>query len=158
MKLRHLIGVAMFAAGGAAQAQSGTTIAIAPNADVRATMVSGPERRVTGQFVRMSADTLTLARHRHAVMIALPLAHVHRLEVRGSPDPWRGARWGAGILGGVALVFGGIDTARGGLETGEYVSTILGNALIGGLLGYAIAPRGWVDVPRHAVGSGAMPR
>lgn len=157
MKLRHLVATAMFAAGGVAQAQSGASIAIAPDADVRATMASGPERRVTGQFVRLSADTLTLSRRR-AAMIALPMVQVHRIEVRGARDPWRGARWGAGIVGGIALVFGGIDTARGRLERGEYIGTIVGNALIGGLLGYAIAPRGWVELPRHALGSGAAQR
>lgn len=158
MKLRHLIvGAAMFAAGGAAQAQSGMPIAIAPDADVRATMASGPERRVTGQFVRVTADTLTLLRRR-AAMIALPMVQVHRLEVRGARDPWRGARWGAGIVGGVAVVFGGIDVARGRLESGEYVGTIVANALIGGLLGYAIAPRGWVEVPRRAIDAGATRR
>ena len=157
MKLRHLIGAAMFAAGSAAQAQSGATVAIAPNADVRATMTSGPQRRVTGQFVRMTADTLTLSRRRTA-MIALPMVQVHRLEVRGARDPWRGARWGAGIVGGVALVFGGIDAARGRLGGGDYVGTIIGNALIGGLLGYAIAPRGWVEVPRLAIDAGATRR
>lgn len=157
MKLRQLVATAMFAAGGVAQAQSGASIAIAPDADVRATMASGPERRVTGQFVRLSADTLTLSRRR-AAMIALPMVQVHRIEVRGARDPWRGARWGAGIVGGIALVFGGIDTARGRLERGEYIGTIVGNALIGGLLGYAIAPRGWVELPRHALGSGAAQR
>lgn len=156
MKLLPMLAAAMFALGGAVQAHGQTAVAIAPNADVRATMTGGPERRISGQFARLTGDTLVLTRRRAA--IALPVAQVQRLEVRGARDHWRGARWGAGIVGGIALVFGGIDTARGELGGGEYAGTIVGNALIGGLLGYAIAPRGWVEVPRHLLSSGAAQR
>lgn len=156
MKLLLVVGAATLVATSAAHAQSGTSATIAPDADVRATMVSGPDRRLTGKFIAMSADTLTLSRH--GAVFSIPVAQLHRLEVRGARNPWRGARWGAGIVGGIAVVFGGIDAARGRLGGGEYVGTIVGNALIGGLLGYAIAPRSWVEVPRQIFEAGAAQR
>lgn len=136
----------LLAGGRAAHGQSAAAVTIAPDADVRATMITGPERRIGGKFVRMTTDTLVLSRDRRGTQLSLPLAQVRQLEVRGGRQPWRGARWGAGIVGGIALVFGGIDVGRGELGAGEYIAAVAGNALIGGLVGYVIAPRGWVAV------------
>lgn len=53
------------------------------------------------------------------------------IAVRGERDRRAGMLRGAAAIGGVAVVFGGIDMARGDLAGDEYASAIFGNALVG---------------------------
>lgn len=138
-------GIGVSAAG----AQAGAVVTIAPEAEVRVTPVAGAGPRVTGRFVSLTPDTLTFARGKERTRVAMPAAAVQRLEVRGPRDRKRGAIIGGGILGGIAVVFGGIDVSKGSLGAGEYVGTIVGNSVIGALAGAALAPRGWTTVTQR---------
>lgn len=69
------------------------------------------------------------------------------IAVKGERDRRRGIIRGAAILGGIGLVFGGIDASKGRISHGEYVGTIAGNTIIGGALGYLVSPRGWQRLP-----------
>lgn len=69
------------------------------------------------------------------------------VAVKGERDRRAGVRRGAIVLGGVAVVFGGIDAAGGNIGVGEWLGTIAGNAILGGAVGYMIAPRGWQNLP-----------
>lgn len=133
--------------GSAAGAQAGAVVTIAPEAEVRVTPVTGAGPRATGHFVSLTPDTLTFARGKERARVAMPTTSVQRLEVRGPRDRKRGSIIGGSILGGIAVVFGGVDVSNGSLGAGEYVGTILGNTLIGALAGAALAPRGWTAVP-----------
>lgn len=66
-----------------------------------------------------------------------------QVAVRGEPDRRAGILRGAAVFAGIAVVFGGIDVARDEISSGEYASTILGNAIIGGMVGYLFSPRRW---------------
>lgn len=70
------------------------------------------------------------------------------IAVRGERDRKKGMLRGAIAVGGLALVFGGIDTAQGELTGGEFVSGVASNAAFGALVGYFISPRGWQKLPR----------
>lgn len=124
-------------------AQLAPGVEISPATKLRLTLVA-PRDRFTGAFLSADRDSIRVDRGSRATY---GFDNVRRLEVRGGRDRRRGALIGAGILGGVALVAGGIDVSRGNLSTGEWLGTIAGNALFGGLLGLALPPRGWVDVP-----------
>ncbi|MBA3890244.1 MAG: hypothetical protein H0X64_06915 [Gemmatimonadaceae bacterium] len=130
-----------------AVAQEGVAVTIAPDAEVRATLVPGAGARVTGRFVSLTRDTLAVAVGSERMRRAMPVQTVARVEVRGPRDRKRGAVIGAGLLGGIAVVFGGIDVSKGSLATDEYIGAIAANAVIGGLIGAALAPRGWIPVP-----------
>lgn len=130
-----------------AAAQGAAVVTIAPGAEVRVTPSPGTGVRTDGRFVSLTRDTLTFATGPQRSHLAIPTTAVQRLEVRGSRQRTRGAVIGAGILGGIAVVFGGIDASKGSIGTGEYLGTIAGNAVIGALAGAALAPRGWTAVP-----------
>lgn len=95
----------------------------------------------------------------------MPVASNQRLEVRGPRDRKRGAIIIAGILGGIAIVFGGLDVSKGTLGASKYAEVVAGNAVIGGLIGAALAPRGWITIwsvahrlfPDSALNSGSAP-
>lgn len=132
-----------------AAAQEGMVVTIAPGAEVRVTPVPGAGARVSGRFVSLTRDTLAFTTGSQLSRLAMPTAAVQRLEVRGPRDRKRGAIIGGGILGGIAVVFGGIDVSKGSLGAGEYVGTIVGNSVIGALAGAALAPRGWTTVTQR---------
>lgn len=149
--------VTILAAGVApadARAQAGAIVTIAPDAEVRVTPVPAAGPRVTGRFVSLTPDTLTLVRGRERARVAMAAASIQRLEVRGPRDRTRGAIIGGSILGGIAVVFGGIDVAKGSLGAGEYAGAVVGNTVIGALAGAALAPRGWMTVTRTVGGRG----
>lgn len=135
--------------GSAAGAQAGAVVTIAPEAEVRVTPVTGAGPRATGHFVSRTRDTLTFARGKERARVAMPMASVQRLEVRGPRDRKRGSIIGGSILGGIAVVFGGVDVSKGSLGAGEYLGTIVGNTVIGALAGAALAPRGWMTVEQR---------
>jgi hypothetical protein len=132
-----------------ARAQDSYRLAIDPGTDVRFRLRADPERDVRGRVYAMAGDTLVLVSD-GAVSPRYPLATLSRLEIRGGEDKRRGMLLGAGALGGIAVVFGGIDAAKGNISGGDLAGTIIGNALIGALIGYAVAPRGWVRLPLPA--------
>ena len=71
------------------------------------------------------------------------------VAVRGERNRRAGMTRGAAALGGLALVFGGIDVARDRLNGGEYISAIASNAAVGAAFGYFISPRKWQRLPHQ---------
>jgi len=69
------------------------------------------------------------------------------VAVKGERDRKRGIIRGAIIVGGIGLIFGGIDARKGELSGQEYVGTVVGNTLLGGAAGYLLSPRGWQRLP-----------
>lgn len=69
------------------------------------------------------------------------------LAVPGERSRRAGIAYGALALGGVALVFGGRDYARGELSGSEYASAVISNTVIGAAVGYLISPRRWQKLP-----------
>ena len=134
------LAVALLAHVAPAQIAPGVTLA--PGAHVR---VSSGGERERGEVLSHDADSLRI--RRGGSVRGWRFSEVQRLEVRGGRDRRRGMTWGAGILGGVGLVFGGIDAANGTISGGDYVATVVTNALIGGAIGMLVSPRGWRDVP-----------
>lgn len=143
MKIPILAFVSLlFASTASAQLLPGVTVA--PGSDVRLTLAI-PSDRVRGKLERVSADSVWLARD--DVSQAFPFRNVRRFQVRGGEDKRKGFLIGASIFGGVTLVAGGIDYSRDRISGDDYAGTVLLNILIGGLVGYAFAPRGWIDLP-----------
>jgi hypothetical protein len=127
---------------GNAQIASGVTLT--PGTHVRVTLATENER-ARGSVVSYDDDSLRIDRDARAHAYAFP--NIARLEVRGGRDRRRGILRGALILGGIGVVFGGIDAAQGNLAGDEYAATIVTNALIGGALGLLWSPRGWREIP-----------
>lgn len=130
-----------------ALAQGAVQVSIAPNAELRVTLVTPPGGRMRGRFLAISGDTLTMTRGDGRATVGVPRSRLQRVEVRGAPDRRRGAVIGAGLLGGIAVVFGGLDYSRDSISGGELTGAIVGNAIIGGLIGAGFAPRRWTPVP-----------
>lgn len=75
------------------------------------------------------------------------LSDLSALEVRAGENKRRGFLIGAGVAAVITGTFGGIDAAKGEITRDDLVGTILANSLIGGLVGYAFAPKGWERIP-----------
>lgn len=127
-------------------AQVAAGLTIAPGAEVRVSTVN-PQARVRGRLVALGVDTIRLDPKGDAGTTTYRFDNIRRLEVRGGEDKRRGFVIGASILGGIGLVFGGIDYSKGELTRDDYFGAIVSNALIGGLVGYVFAPKGWTDIP-----------
>ena len=124
------------------QAQVAQGVRLEPAAHVRVSIAGGRER---GDVISHDADSLRLRRGSSARGYAF--RDIQRLEVRGGRDRRRGMLLGAGIVGGIGLVFGGIDAANGRISGGDYVGTVITNALAGAAVGVLISPRGWREIP-----------
>lgn len=143
---RRAIALALSLAGSEAlAAQLAPGVTLQPGTDVRVTLPS-PASRVRGRLHSVDRDRIRLQRG-DAAPRALAFANVQRVSLRQGRDRRRGMKLGAAILGGVALVFGGVDASRGVISVDDYIGTVVGNTAIGALLGAAAAPRGWIDVP-----------
>jgi hypothetical protein len=102
-----------------------------------------PRRR--GRVVQLAGDTLVL--REGDALSHTALSDLAALEVRGGEDKRRGFLIGAGVAAGITGVFGGIDVSKGNISRDDFVGTLIVNALIGGLVGYAFAPKGWERIP-----------
>lgn len=127
-------------------AQNSYGIGLATGTQVRLRTVDDPQKAVTGKLIGLAGDTMLVALE-HSTQGSYPFAVLQSLEVRGGKDHKRGAVIGAGIIGGIGLVFGGIDLAHDKISSGDFVGTVVGNSVIGALLGFALAPKGWERVP-----------
>lgn len=135
------------AANGSVAAGSATLL-LRPDVRVRVTPVHGP--RVGGRTLAAADGMRLRADGRDHTWAWHELA---RVEARGGRDRLRGVAWGTSLLGGLALIAGGIDYSRGELDGGEYVGAIVGNGVIGAGLGYLLAPRGWIELPLPRTGA-----
>lgn len=104
--------------------------------------------RVEGRVAGLLRDTLVIRADDGLRRFAI--ADLDVLEVRGGEDKRRGATIGALIATAITAVAGGIDAAQGNISGGDLVGTLIANAFIGGLVGYAFAPTGWQRLPLPA--------
>lgn len=131
-----------------ASAQGSYRLEIDRGVDVRFSTRASPEQRLAGRVLGVVGDTLLLeggASRRY------PLADLARLELRGGRDRRRGVTIGALAGSGITAVAGGIDAGQGQISVGEVVGAALLNAVIGGVIGHALAPGGWerLALPRR---------
>lgn len=160
-RTRRLAGAALAAAAllRAAPAAAQFRVDLNPGVAVRLTASAQPDRPVVATWLRADGNgnvivvwprgTVAGTEARYAV------ADLAALEIRAGRNRGRGALIGATIATAGAIVFGGIDRARGGISSDELAGTVVGNAVAGGLLGYLFAPRGWrkLPLPRVAAAS-----
>lgn len=95
-------------------------------------------------------DTLRLQSRNGTSESAVALRDLARLEISGGDDKRRGMLLGAGIVGGATAIFAGADASKGNISAGDAVGTVAVNAVLGALIGYALAPRGWERLPLPA--------
>jgi hypothetical protein len=126
-------------------AQSVAGLTITPGTEIRLTFRQPEVPRLRGRVVLLAGDTIVV--RDGALTTHRALADLAALEVRGGEDKRRGFLIGAGIAGGITAVFGGIDVSKGEITADDFVGTLIVNALIGGLVGYAFAPKGWERIP-----------
>lgn len=102
-------------------------------------------QRSHGRVTALSADSLVLLRRDDRVAHAW--RNLSQLEVRRGRDRWRGFRRGALIVGAFTAAVAAPDIGEDGFTTGSYVTTVIGNALLGGGVGTLLAPRSWHVLP-----------
>ncbi len=129
----------------AASAQASAGLTIAPGTELRLTPRAAGAPRRRGRVVQLAGDTLVL--RDGDALSHTALSDLAALEVRGGEDKRRGFLIGAGVAAGITGVFGGIDVSKGNISRDDFVGTLIVNALIGGLVGYAFAPKGWERIP-----------
>lgn len=143
----HLAVAVMFALlPAAALAQSDYRVAIQPGTDVRFMLRDSVSDRRVGRAEGVSGDTLLLS----TPVLRVPLRDLSSLEIRGGRDRRRGVVIGAAALGVVTGVAGGVDVSRSNISFGDYIGTLLGNIVVGGAVGYLLAPTGWLQLPLPA--------
>lgn len=125
-RIAPLLALALLAAPAALSAQT-TDAPLGRGTRVRVSAPTVLKRRVSGEVVRMSRDTLVVGRRDDEV--AVPLEAVELLELSRGKDPFMGAVWGTGIgaVSGVAL--GAVACTASGDECSDVVAIL---ALYGG--------------------------
>jgi hypothetical protein len=148
--LHRLLASAVLVVGlpGFASAQSSSGLVLTPGTEIRLTPRRPDEPRRRGRVMVLARDTIVL-RDGEAISHTA-LADLAAIEVRGGEDKRRGFLIGAGIAGGITAIFGGIDASKGEISNDDLVGTLILNTLIGGLVGYAFAPKGWMRIPLPA--------
>lgn len=69
------------------------------------------------------------------------------IAVIGEKDRKRGVVRGALVFAGFTMIVGGIDLAGDKISGSDYIGAVAGNAVVGGVVGYFIAPRGRQRLP-----------
>lgn len=126
-------------------------LTMVPRTAVEFAMLGAPTALTRGEAALVTGDTLLLVPRDSRGARSVRLSDLAVLQVRGGKDRPRGIAFGAAALALITAVAGGIDHAHGNLSTGDLIGTVAGNAVIGGLVGYALAPTGWesVALPRR---------
>ena len=144
IRLALLAGVMVLAAAAPSLAQT-AGLTITPGTEIRLTPLAPGAARTRGRVVVLARDTIVIRDDERVTRAAI--ADLSSIEVRGGEDKRRGFLIGAGIAAGITGVFGGIDASKGNITMDDFVGTMIVNALIGGLVGYAFAPKGWERIP-----------
>ena len=126
-------------------------LSVDPRTDVRLATRASPSVFTRGEVALVAGDTLFLVPRDSRGARSVTLSDLALLQVRGGKDHPRGVAYGAAAFALVTAVAGGIDHAHGAISAGDVLASVVGNALIGGLVGYAFAPTGWesVALPRR---------
>jgi hypothetical protein len=95
----------------------------------------------------LAGDTLRIT-HRGTTSIATySLSDVTRLEVRGRRQRRLGFTLGSLVGAGLTAAIAAPDWRRGGISRDQFAGLLATNALIGGWVGFAFAPREWTALP-----------
>lgn len=121
---------------------AGHRVLIAPDARVRLTLRAEPTTRLDDRVARFVGDTLTLQSSR-----AFAIPELASLEVRGGKNRRRGVLYGVGIITAITAAGAIPDHSKGVVTTGEMLGAFAGNAVVGAIAGYYLAPKGWIRVP-----------
>ena len=124
-------------------------VVVWPGTEIRATLAGpspGPSA-VRGRLVRLAGDTLRLTHRGTSSIAAYSLRDVARLEVRGRRQRRLGFTLGALVGAGLSAAIAGPDWRRGGISRDQFAGLVATNALIGGWVGFAFAPREWTELP-----------
>ena len=133
-----------------AGAQSVAGLTIAPGTEIRLTPRAPGAPHVRGRVVVLARDTIVV-RDKETVS-RTAIADLSAIELRGGENKRRGFLIGAGVATAITGVFGGIDAAKRNISNDDLIGTLIVNALIGGLVGYAFAPKGWERIPLPSTG------
>lgn len=117
-------------------------VSFIPDARIRYQLIASGARRRNSTVQSFANDTLVVEGE-----VAIPLSQLASAEVRGGRNVRRGIMYGVAIITGITAAGAIPDHSRGVIGTGEMMRTFFGNAVFGGLLGAAFAPKGWVRVP-----------
>lgn len=142
---RFMVAMSAVALASPALAQGSAGVSITPGTELRVARITNPEPKIHGKLVVLAGDTIVL--RDGDVTARVPLGELASLEVRGGEDKRRGFLIGSGAMAAVTGVILGLGAGGAGVTPGEAFGTILGNALVGGLVGYAFAPAGWERIP-----------
>lgn len=152
--LPHAVFAAMAASAlsipARATAQSVVGLTINPGTEIRVTPRPPATSRVRGRVVILARDTIVL--RDGGTVSRFAIDDLSAIEVRGGENKRRGFLIGAGVATGITGIFGGIDASKGRISNDDLIGTLIVNALIGGLVGYAFAPTGWERIPLPGTG------
>ena len=147
--LSHAVLAAMAASAlsvpASATAQSVVGLTINPGTEIRVTPRPPATSRTHGRVVILARDTIVL--RDGGTVSRFAIDDLSAIEVRGGENKRRGFLIGAGVATGITGIFGGIDASKGRISNDDLIGTLIVNALIGGLVGYAFAPKGWERIP-----------
>lgn len=118
----------------AAEAQSAYHLSFAPGTQVRVSTVQSPRSRFKGTVAYARSDTLML--ETRSMTRPFALRDLHSLEIRGGINRKKGM-----LIGAV------IGAALGATSSEERASVAAGSAMMGAVVGFAFAPRGWEALP-----------
>ena len=138
-----IVALLLVGASATAGAQDGGALVITTGTEVRLTPRAAGAPRIRGRVVVLARDTIVLRDDASRTA----LRDLSAIEVRGGEDKRRGFLIGAAVATGITGVFGGIDASKGEISGEDFAGTLLFNALVGGLIGYAFAPKGWERIP-----------
>ena len=133
----------------AAQTPEVRGVRVWPGTEVRASLavpVAGVTR-VRGRVVVLAGDTLRLTPRGTNTMATYSLGNVERLEARGRRQRRVGFALGALVGAGLTTAVAAPDWNRGGISRDQFAGLVATNALIGGWVGFAFAPREWTELP-----------
>lgn len=155
-RIAPLFALALLSAPAALRAQSDAPLGVGTR--VRITAPTVLNRKLAGEGVRMTADTLVLARRDEDV--AVPLDAVERIEMSRGKDRFTGMLWGAGIGAASGAAIGAISCEVIGedctyVEAGSLlVGAMAGiaGAGVGAVAGFAIGDERWTTI-RESTGS-----
>jgi hypothetical protein len=111
--------------------------------------------RVTGTVTATTPDVLSISVRRQSTEVAVPRERIDRLflSVGGKRHTAKGALLGGALGSGIALWFGPredtapgttIETGRG--STKNLITTAIGGAALGALIGYATKTDSWMEL------------
>jgi hypothetical protein len=150
-KIAFAVAIASFVSFSPLPAQPSPVrgVVLWPGTEIRATLSNNALGRpnVRGRLVRLAGDTLRITHRGTSSIATYTLSDVSRLEVRGRRQRRLGFTLGALVGAGLTAAIAAPDWQRGGISRDQFAGLLATNALIGGWVGFAFAPREWTELP-----------